>query len=64
MSAITHNPLFYIILEIIAIAVLLFFVVPWTKEFKAWKAEQEIASEKKIEDDLMEALANSRRRDR
>ncbi len=64
MGAIIHNPFFYIVLEIIAIAILLLFIVPWTREFKAWKAEQEEASEKKKEDDLMEALTNSRRRDR
>ena len=58
---ILRTPYFHIGLEIAAIAVLLYFVLPWTKVWKQWKEEQEKASEQKKEDELLQMLANDRR---
>ena len=59
-----HNYYFYIILEAIAIAVLMFFVIPWSKAYRTWKTEQAEASEKQKEDDLLQKLRNEKRRTR
>ena len=48
-------------LEILAIAALLYFVMRWSKEYKAWKAEKEETATKKEEDELLKKLSNSRR---
>lgn len=61
---ILHSPYLYIVLELAVIAVLLFFVRRWSKERKEWKQGQEQAQEKAKDDQLLQALANQRRRDR
>ncbi len=61
IKLIITNPYLYLGLEILAIAVLLYFVMRWSKEFKSWKEAQEETAAKKKEDELLEKLANSRR---
>ena len=51
-----------IAVEIVILAVLLFFVAKLSREYKRWKAEESDAAKRQKDRELDKALANERRR--
>ena len=62
MSQLLHDPLFYIGAEVLIIGILLCFVVPWSRDYKQWKAEQEEEAGRQQENELLDKLRNYKRR--
>ncbi len=58
---ILQNPVLYVALEVIAIAVMGVFIVRWNKDHKKWKKAQEEHRVQEQEAKLLRALTNERR---